>query len=153
MNRNIEKLYQEIGEVIYLATPTEWEKISVYACIIELDRSISIGGFYTLEGKSYFINVLGDDPSKDLASLFFELYHEMASANSQVMPWNKCLFELDYEGNFDFQFKFDNDYDWSIHLDICSDEYHKLDIETIKRIKSWEGLPEDFDRYWQSPAR
>ena len=52
------------------------------------------------------------------------------------------------EGDFSIDFKYDEDFAWYKSLDIDSQEYNDLDIDVINQIKSWEGLPESYPRYW-----
>ena len=68
--------------------------------------------------------------------------------NENDVPWNKARFEMTSEGDFSIDFKYDEDFAWYKSLDIDSQKYDELDINIINKIKSWDGLPKGYPRYW-----
>ena len=68
--------------------------------------------------------------------------------NTNDVPWNKCRFELLSDGSLDVKFKLDLDFEWYKSLDPDSEAFDNLNYQTVDLIKSWEGVPKDFDRNW-----
>ncbi|MBU2986776.1 hypothetical protein KO528_15535 [Saccharophagus degradans] len=86
-------------------------------------------------------------PEFKLIETSFNLY-ELSKANPSDKPFNKYKFTLNNDGTFNIEFKYDQDYEYifSIHPD--SEEYDSIEVEDMRAIKSWKGLPENHPRPW-----
>lgn len=150
-----EDIYQHIGQAMFNALPDEWDSAYFYISIKRIyPRSCEYEESYFLKGVEFDFSVDeidGDYEESGCTDAFFELYDLMQKDDSDV-PWNKARFELKPDGSFDIQFKYDEDFAWLNSLNLRkkkdNDFYESVDIDIINEIKTWDGLPEDFDRYW-----
>jgi len=152
MFKEIDQIYNFIREEMYGRLPGAWDFAYLDVNMERVDRAISIGANYILNNISNSFDL--DEKNgvvnfSDIDEAFYALYHFMQK-NEQDVPWNKARFEITSDGNFSVDFKYDADFVWYKSLDIDSQEYDDLDIDIINQIKSWEGLPENFSRYWKN---
>ncbi|MCP4325533.1 MAG: DUF600 family protein [Psychromonas sp.] len=151
MFENIEQIYNYIGHSMINALPTDWDKASFYALILNVDSAMQSNQEYWFNGNRYEFDVNkvnGVAKRTKCAKAFYSLNHIMQK-NKNDVPWNKARFEITFEGDFAIDFKYDEDFAWYKALDIDSQEYDELDIDMINHIKSWDGLPENAPRYWR----
>ncbi|PIW59623.1 MAG: hypothetical protein COW15_16925 [Shewanella sp. CG12_big_fil_rev_8_21_14_0_65_47_15] len=151
MFKNIDSIYNYVGQEMFSSLPGKWDKAYLNVNMDKIDRAISIDSKYISEGVEYFFDLdrkSGIVNFSDCDEAFYDLYHIMQK-NEQDVPWNKARFELTPDGDFSIDFKYDEDFAWYKLLDIESQEYDELDIDIIDKIKSWEGLPSDYQRYWK----
>ncbi|TOF33788.1 hypothetical protein CGJ28_22075, partial [Vibrio parahaemolyticus] len=64
-------------------------------------------------------------------------------------PWNKARFVVHPDGDFEIEFKWDEDWTWLSSLDPDKDIYP--DSETMQSIETWDGLGENAYRPWFDP--
>ncbi|WP_062268316.1 immunity protein YezG family protein [Endozoicomonas arenosclerae] len=149
---NIDDIYNHIGQSMFEAISDEWSRAWLVAVMEKPGSSISfVQQFISSSGdvKNYSVNKRDGQPyDSKVSDAFYDLYNLM-KGSSKESPWNKARFEVTSEGDFEVNFKFDEDFSWYKSLDIDSEEYDNLDIDIINQIKSWEGLPEEAPRYWK----
>ncbi|MBU2072482.1 MAG: antitoxin YezG family protein [Gammaproteobacteria bacterium] len=148
----VDEIYNHIGQTMFNQLPEKWESAYLEVNLHQVDVSISIGSKYMHEGEVFDFDldvINGVYKSSKCNNAFYALYKIMRK-NEQDVPWNKARFEITSEGDFTIDFKYDEDFAWYKSLDIDSQEYDDLDIKVINSIKSWQGLPEDYPRYWKA---
>jgi len=151
MFSTVNEIYETIGQEMINTLPEQWDTAWIEVNIDLIDQVISMGAKYSYNGDIFdfdFDVVDGVLIDSESDKAFFSLYHLMQKNKGDV-PWNKARFEISSEGDFDIEFKLDEDFKWCNDLDPDGKEYDELDIDIIVQIKSWEGLPEDFPRYWK----
>ena len=144
-------IYSYLGQTMFDRLPDVWDTARLDVLIQSIDRSSSIGAFYShndVESRFDLDKINGVLQSTDCDLAFFALYKLMQKGEKDI-PWNKARFQITSEGDFEIDFKYDEDFEWYKALDIDSKEYDDLDIDIINQIKSWEGLPEGAPRYWK----
>ncbi len=149
MFENIDDVYEFIGQEIFNSMPDEWLSAT---SVTLLDNGKS--------GVMSQINLLKRNASCSEETFRFdsnailpliEAYKFLFTSmrrSEQDIPWNKARFKITSDGDFEVDFKYDEDFAWYQSLDIDSQEYDDLDIDIINQIKTWEGLPEEAPRYW-----
>lgn len=143
-------IYHHIGQSMFNALPDEWDSAYFYFRMLNERGSCEYVEGYLLGSKDYDFSVNeidGEYEDSKCTEAFRRLYKNMKKNESDV-PWNKARFELKPDGDFDIQFKYDKDFEWLVAVDHCSDAYERLSSDDMSVIKSWEGIPEDFNRYW-----
>ncbi len=147
-------IYQHIGQAMFNALPDEWESAYFYFAVLRENSSCEYEGNYFLNEKEFNFSVNkidGEYEDSECDEAFFALYELMKKDPSDI-PWNKARFELMPSGSFDIQFKYDEDFAWYLNLDLDNKQDSKLfdsvKPRDVRQIKSWEGLPDDFERYW-----
>lgn len=152
MFTNIDEIYSFIGQEMFDSLPEKWDRATLEVNLDSLDRAISIGATFSFNGQESDFDLYergGQVFFSDIDDAFYSLYKIMRK-NEQDVPWNKARFEITSEGDFTIDFKYDEDFAWYKSLDIDSQEYDDLDIKVINSIKSWQGLPENYPRYWKA---
>ncbi|PSU86789.1 hypothetical protein C0W35_22015 [Photobacterium kishitanii] len=144
-------IYEHIGQAMFNVLPDNgWDSAYFVFKMLTVDYSAVSEQFFIKDNQRVDFNVDEYEYSETFEA-FHELYHLMQRDDSDV-PWNKARFELEPNGNFDIQFRYDKDFAWLKSLNLKkkkdNDLYESIDIDVIDLIKSWDGLPEDFDRYW-----
>ncbi len=147
-------IYQHIGQAMFNALPDEWESAYFYFRMLRANGACEYVEGYLVNGEDHDFSVDeidGEYEDSQCVEAFYALYNLMKKDPSDV-PWNKARFELMPSGSFDIQFKYDEDFAWYLNLDLDNKQDCKLfdsvKPKDVRQIKSWEGLPEDFDRYW-----
>ncbi len=140
------EIYQYIGQAMFNALPDDWDCAYFVFKMLRVDYSALSEQFY-IKGSDVFGFNVDEDEDTETFEAFHELFKMMRENDSDI-PWNKARFELMPDGNFDIQFKFDKDFAWLNQVDRDSDAYERLSSDDMHKIKSWEGIPEGFDRYW-----
>lgn len=149
MFKDIDEIYNYIGQSMFNGLPDRWSKAENYVLLD--NHALGIMSFinrYQVRDTSTVYDFRFDN--KDILNIitaYKELYQIMQK-NEDDVPWNKARFKMTSEGDFSIDFKYDEDFAWYKSLDIDSQEYDDLDIDVINQIKSWEGLPESYPRYW-----
>ena len=149
MFKDIDEIYNYIGQSMFNVLPDEWSKAQNYVLLD--NHALGIMSFinqYQVSNISSVYDFRFDN--KDILNIitaYKELF-EIMQKNENDVPRNKARFEMTSEGDFSIDFKYDEDFVWYKSLDINSQEYDDLDIDVINQIKSWEGLPESYHRYW-----
>ncbi|MEC8009850.1 MAG: immunity protein YezG family protein [Pseudomonadota bacterium] len=145
---DIDDLYTGIGQAIYNQMPDRWTKACLEVLHVEQNYSLIFNEYYFVDDLRFDFDVT-DSNSKEInvSDLFYKLYEFMAR-NNEYVPWNKCKFTLYPDGEFDIEFKLDDDYEWYKSIDVNSKEYDSISVDTIEKIETWEGLPKDFNRFW-----
>jgi len=151
MFKEIDEIYNFIGQEMYERLPENWDIAFLEVNMDKVDQAISIGANYIFNNTphSFDLDELnGVVNFSDVDDAFYALYKMMQKDDNDV-PWNKARFEITPDGDFEILFKYDEDFAWYKSLDIDSQEYDDLDIDIINQIKTWEGLPENAPRYWK----
>ena len=144
------EIYNSIAENILTAVSGDWDMVLLDVFIFDVDKSIGIKGVSTFLGEETFFNILKSDfehRGVSTSAAFFELYKRMKRSDSDT-PWNKCRFSLSYDGDLDIEFKLDLDLKWYCKLKHDSQMFEDLDADIVDLIKTWEGIPDGFDRFW-----
>jgi len=157
MFENEINIYHHIGQSMFNALPEEWDSAYFYFRMLNERGDCTYINGYLLHDNSFDFDfdvdeIDGEYEDAKCADAFFSLYKLMKKDESDI-PWNKARFELKPDGSFDMKFKYDEDFAWFQDLDLGkkqeSDLFDALlDSGVDDIINSWEGLPEDFDRYW-----
>ncbi|MGR6839879.1 immunity protein YezG family protein [Aliivibrio wodanis] len=155
MFENEINIYHHIGQSMFNALPEEWDSAYFYFRMLGENGDCTYKQWYLIDNKvnAFSVNEIDDEyEDAKCADAFFSLYKLMKKDESNI-PWNKARFELKPDGSFDMKFKYDEDFAWFQDLDLGkkqeSDLFDALlDSGVDDIINSWEGLPEDFDRYW-----
>lgn len=147
----VDDIYNHIGQAMFDALPDEWSEAWVEVLIHQPKISISFVQQYLEEGATSPLDFNVDEVNgryidSDVDKAFYALYELMKSANGS---WNKARFQITSDGDFDIQFKYDEDFVWLKSLDIDGKEFDDLDIDVINQIESWSGLSDDAPRYWK----
>ncbi|MGI2169983.1 hypothetical protein ACROAE_07265 [Shewanella sp. MF05960] len=154
MFKEIDDIYNYIGQEMYERLPEYWDIALLEVNMDKIDKAISIGASYILNNTSNTFDLdekNGVVSFSDVDEAFYALYKIMQKNESENdVPWNKARFEITSEGDFSIDFKYDEDFVWYKSLDIDSQEYDDLDIDIINQIETWEGLPETAPRYWKN---
>ncbi|CAM3822548.1 hypothetical protein [Parendozoicomonas haliclonae] len=146
MTKNIENIYQTLGQNLYDCLPEIWDKASILFCVYDIDVRNTIGVSFE-NGNTSNNTRMSIPASSECISCFKQLYVTMQKDDSDI-PWNKAYFELLPDGEFDLQFKLDDDFAWLNQTDRNSPEYSSLDGKTILQIKTWDGLAPNTPRPW-----
>ena len=148
---NTDEIYNHIGQSMFNALPEDWDAAWLDVNMSSPDRALSMGGYYQVSGSvhDFDVNVINGKFENTNSHKAFHALYKIMKKHEVDVPWNKVRFEVTPDGNFEIQFKYDDDYAWYQSLDIDSEEYDKLDIDIINQIKTWEGLPESAERYWK----
>ncbi|MEC1551570.1 antitoxin YezG family protein [Bacillus haynesii] len=112
----MEKLYQEIAEGINEIIPTEWEKVYLYAEILD-DSSEVFFYFNVPQNKDYIyshnipehFNVsedIYDELLFELHDLFEDLQNEFKQNNPEV--WTNLTLTLERNGKFSINYNYDD---------------------------------------------
>ncbi|MGR6839874.1 immunity protein YezG family protein [Aliivibrio wodanis] len=150
MFENEINIYHHIGQSMFNALPEKWDSAFFYFRMLNERGDCTYINKYLLHDNSFDFDVNQIDEEYEnakCAEAFRALYKLMKKDESDI-PWNKARFELKPDGSFDMKFKYDEDFAWLVAVDHYSDAYERLSANDMNLIKSWEGLPEDFDRYW-----
>ncbi len=155
MFKNEMEIYQYIGQAMFNALPDEWDSAYFYFRLTSENNSYAYVQGYLWGGHDFDFDVdeIDDEYEDSKCGEAFRALYMLMKKNDSDIPWNKARFELMPDGNFDIQFKFDKDFVWYTSLDVRrardAELFDKLsDLDVDDMIESWEGLPEDFDRYW-----
>ena len=151
MFSTINEIYETIGQEMINTLPEQWDTAWIEVNIDQIDQVISMGAKYSYDGSIFDFDVDVVDGAlieSESDEAFYALYHLMQKDKNDI-PWNKARFEINNEGDFDIEFKLDEDFKWYNDLDPDGKEFDELDIDIIHQIETWEGLPEDFPRYWK----
>ncbi|KPZ66695.1 hypothetical protein AN392_00134 [Pseudoalteromonas sp. P1-16-1b] len=150
MFNNIDEIYNHIGQSMFEHLPEKWDKAYLEVNLHRLNVSISIDPKYTYEQQifDFDLDVINGVYKNSMCNKAFYALYTIMQKDKDDVPWNKARFEITSEGDFSIDFKYDEDFAWYKSLDIDSQEYDDLDIDVINQIKSWEGLPESYPRYW-----
>ena len=149
----IDGIYNHIGQAMFDALPNKWDTATLMLLMDKVNVSVTMSQKYLDKNDSKNYKYFTVNKRNGLAyeskvsDAFYALFHIMQKDKNDV-PWNKARFEITSEGDFSIDFKYDEDFAWYKSLDIDSQEYDDLDIDVINQIKSWEGLPESYPRYW-----
>ncbi|MGR6839877.1 immunity protein YezG family protein [Aliivibrio wodanis] len=146
MFENEINIYHHIGQSMFNVLPDKWDRAYFIFKMLEVDNAALSEQFY-MKGNDFF----GFDVDEDEYSETFEAFDclfKMMQTNDLDTPWNKARFELKPDGSFDMKFKYDEDFAWLVAVDHYSDAYERLSANDMNLIKSWDGVPEVYDRYW-----
>ena len=157
MFESVDDIYNYIGQAAFNALPDEWHSAQIDVLMynaVAPRRSLSVIQQYCLTDNgtpSDFDTdeVDGEVIDSNVSEAFYALYDLMKTETHKI-PWNKTRFFLTSEGDFEIDFKLDEDYEWYKALSVDSQEYDELDIDIINQIKTWEGLPEGAPRSWRN---
>lgn len=151
MYDNVDEIYSFLGQAMYNVLPDSFIKANTYTVVNEVDSGIFsfLNEYVERESQKTLGFRFSRDDITNVVIAYQSLYKIMQK-NEQDVPWNKARFEITSEGDFTIDFKYDEDFAWYKSLDIDSQEYDDLDIKVINSIKSWQGLPEDYPRYWKA---
>ncbi len=150
MFNSIDEIYNHIGQSMVEALPEPWFKAYSYVLLDNVDEGVMsfVDTFFKANQddneQDFFLDIKKRMPR---VRAYQALYKFMQKTPDDV-PWNKARFTLTNDGDFDIEFKLDEDLIWLNNLDADSQEYDDLDINIEDQIRSWEGLPENADRYW-----
>ncbi len=152
MFETIDDIYNHIGQAMFNALPGTWNKAWMIILMQRPDSSMHFVQQYLLKKDDIALDfdvdeVEGVYKEANVDDAFYALYHLMQKGENDV-PWNKARFEINNEGDFEMEFKLDEDFAWYKSLDIDNQEYDDLDIDIIDQIKTWKGLPKEYVRYW-----
>ena len=150
MFETIDEIYNHLGQSMFNALPEHWEKAWFEALLLDPEGAMQSNQEYVYNGQTFFFNtnkINGIAKNAKCGKAFYALYKLMQKDENDI-PWNKARFEIEPDGSFDMQFKYDEDFAWYNDLDPDGKEYDELDIDTINQIETWEGLPVEFERYW-----
>lgn len=152
MFEDIEDIYECIGQEMFDVLPESFDAAYSYATILMPGRSVEVAQkFVDSQGKEHqFSTFIQNDQVLDtnLPQAFLALLEKMAQEGE--IPWNKAAFSLTEDGDFELEFKLDDDWEYVRNLDSDSLEYDLLDVDLIDQVKSWEGLPDEVERPWSS---
>ncbi|MED1124947.1 antitoxin YezG family protein [Bacillus atrophaeus] len=120
-------LYQKIAEQINEMIPAEWNKVALYAEILDDSREVYFF-FNTINSEDFIYShdipehyqvskQIYDDLLIELQDLFDELRDEWKANNSDV--WTNLTLKLDYTG------KFSIDYDYENVIESTLDDYQR----------------------------
>ncbi|WP_103654451.1 hypothetical protein [Agarilytica rhodophyticola] len=131
--RNIDTIYPV---EIYFIKPNN------HTCIIEaknkLDDSLQLSNlFYPKEKKAHFDKRL-------------EILHDCTRIKPFNQKWNKARLIIHDDQRYIFQYKFDRDIHAAYSVMQGQSELKRLDEETFKKIRTWEGLSNNHPRPWLS---
>ncbi|MBU2072487.1 MAG: antitoxin YezG family protein [Gammaproteobacteria bacterium] len=146
---DIDEIYNVIGQEMFDSLPEKWDRATLEVNLDSLDIAITIGAKFSFNGTESAFNLYkrnGKIYSSGIGEAFFSLYKIMRK-NEQDVPWNKARFEITSEGDFTIDFKYDEDFAYLNSLDPDNDRYPSSD--EILAIESWQGLAEDYPRYWK----
>ena len=149
MFETVDDIYNYIGQAMFDALPENWDRATFYAMLLKVDSSMQSKQTYLHKGEKYDfdVNIIDGVAKRTKCSkAFYSLYHLMQKSPQDV-PWNKASFQITAEGDFEIDFKYDEDFAFLNSLDPDNDRYPTSD--EILAIESWEGLPEDAPRYWK----
>lgn len=148
-------IYLHIGQAMFNALPDEWDSAYFYFTMLSEIGACEYEQGYFINGVDcdFSVNKINGEYEDAKCVEAFNALYQMMKKNAFDVPWNKARFELMPDGNFDIKFKYDEDFAWFLNLDYDNkrdaevwDALADLDVDNV--IKSWEGLPENFDRYW-----
>lgn len=91
--------------------------------------------------------LLSEDTRRIVELYFLKLHKKESSSNKD--KWNKMLFSIKYNDgacSYDFDKKMDEDLNW---LNLNKNKGVRLSMKEEFAIITYDGLPEDFDRYWK----
>ncbi|MEL0631134.1 immunity protein YezG family protein [Pseudoalteromonas carrageenovora] len=150
MFKTVDEIYSHIGQAMFNALPDRWDTAWYDIFVIHPDGVTQSNQQYSLNDVIQYFNVNKINGINKYAGCddAFEALYKIMQKNEDDVPWNKARFEITSDGDFSIDFKYDEDFAWYKSLDIDSQEYDDLDIDVINQIKSWEGLPESYPRYW-----
>lgn len=152
MFEEIEDIYACIGQEMFDVLPDSFDTAYSYATILMPGRSVEVDQrFVDSHGQEHqFSTFIQNDQVLDtnLPQAFLALLEKMTEEGD--IPWNKAAFSLTEDGDFEVEFKLDEDWEHVRSLDADSAEYDALDVDLIDQVKSWEGLPDAVKRPWAS---
>lgn len=149
----IEDIYNHIGQAMFNALPDEWDTAILTLSMDKVNVSVTMHQKYLDKNDSTNYKYFSVNKRNGLAyeskvsDAFYALYHLMQK-NENDVPWNKARVEITSQGDFSVDFKYDKDFALYKSLDIDSQEYEDLEIDVINKIKSWDGLPGSYPKYW-----
>ncbi|MCW1720131.1 MULTISPECIES: immunity protein YezG family protein [unclassified Pseudoalteromonas] len=150
MFETIDDIYNHLGLSMFEHLPEKWEKAYLEVNLHQVNVSVSIDSKYIYNGKifDFDLDVIDGIYKNSMCNKAFYALYTIMQKDKNDVPWNKARFEMTSEGDFSIDFKYDEDFAWYKSLDIDSQKYDELDINVINKIKSWDGLPKGYPRYW-----
>ncbi len=153
-NRDVNTSFNTVYD---LAIKHSWVSEGELAClkfdaiITELETMVFISALYQsfLDDEERLIT-LSSSLEKQITWQLLSL-HRIALQSDDGAFWNKVRLTIhNYLNKFTckFEFKYDSDLDWIESVDQDSDDYLNLSPEEETRIQRWEGLPDNYFRYW-----
>ncbi|MUK94673.1 DUF600 family protein [Aliivibrio fischeri] len=143
-------IYQHIGQAMFNALPDKWDRAYFYFKCLHENGACEYQQMYSLNGDWFNFSVNKIDGEYEDAKCVeaFNALYQIMKKNDSDTPWNKARFELMPDGNFDIQFKYDEDFAWLVAVDHYSDAFERLSADDMNLIKSWDGVPDVYERYW-----
>ena len=143
-------IYLHIGQAMFNALPDEWDSAYFYFTMLSESGACEYEQGYFINGVDcdFSVNKIDGEYEDAKCVEAFNALYQMMKKNDSDAPWNKARFELMPDGNFDIQFKFDEDFAWLVAVDHYSDEFECLSADDMNLIKSWGGVPDLYGRYW-----
>ena len=145
----VDEIYNYIGQEMYDVLPEKWDIAWIDICL-NIGSSIQAVQCYNVDQEECYFSLHkrnGAYRDSDYDKAFYAL-HDLMKKNETDNPWNKLHFTLKPDGDFDIEFKFDKDFAWYNSLDADSQEFDNLDLDIIKQIQTWDGVPESTPKYW-----
>ncbi|HCE2054516.1 TPA: DUF600 family protein [Vibrio parahaemolyticus] len=145
-----EEIYNHIGGAILEVVPEQW-------CVAWVDIAMNLSTRAVYFQDRYLVDANSDDVKDldiyssdniELDDAFSDLF-DLMSSKEQSKPWNKARFVVHPDGDFEIEFKWDEDWAWLSSLDPDKDIYP--DSETMQSIETWDGLGENAYRPWFDP--
>ncbi|MBS9995492.1 DUF600 family protein [Vibrio alginolyticus] len=145
-----EEIYNHVGGAILEVAPEQW-------CVAWVDIAMNLSTRAVYFHDRYLVDANSDDVKDldiyssdniELDDAFSDLFDFMSS-KEQSKPWNKARFIVYPDGDFEIEFKWDEDWAWLSSLDPDKDIYP--DGDTARTIRSWDGLGENAYRPWFDP--
>jgi len=151
MFATIDEIYNHIGQAMFNVLPDNWDSAWFEAILLDPTGAMQSRQRYISKNEthSFSVNKINGIPVNSGCGKAFYALYQLMQKNEDDIPWNKARFEINNEGDFDIEFKLDEDFKWYNDLDPDGKEFDELDIDIIHQIETWEGLPEDFPRYWK----
>ena len=151
MFETVDDIYNYIGQAMFDALPENWDRATFYALIVTVDKAMQSKQTYLHQGQKhdFDVNIINGVAKRTKCSKAFYSLYRIMQKGEKDLSWNKARFQITSEGDFEIDFKYDEDFEWYKALDVDSKEYDDLDIDIIHQIKSWEGLSDDAPRHWK----
>jgi|GEM_PF-1231228 len=113
----------------------------------------------SLDGKDF---VLADNMSHRIESMILRLHHltttsmplsRLSAANDDTLTttdWNKARLSISSNNSewHKFEYKYDSDLAWLDSISVHNLDYSQLTLQEELAIKTWQGLPATYSRFW-----
>lgn len=92
--------------------------------------------------------LLTGDIENIVESTFLRMYD--IAVRHQKKSWNKVRVAMGWDAakSYKLEYKYDDDLNWLDTLSVHNLDYTKLSFYEESKIKTWEGLPSFYKRFW-----